>query len=156
MKAGSLRLHLMVISVFFIFLFTACDNFVNAANAPSTVEKVKPQIPIKAVPFDLKEVRLLDSPIKQKLELNRKYLLSLDVERLLHNFRVNAKLPSKAQPLGGWESPQTELRGHFTGHYLSACALMYSSTGEEEFKKRADYLVAELAKCQQCWAAAAT
>src|SRR5581483_4477259 len=69
-------------------------------------------------------------------------------DRLLHNFRVNAGLPSTAEPLGGWEKPDCELRGHFVGHFLSACALMYASTGDEALKKKADYMVAELAKCQ--------
>ncbi len=38
--------------------------------------------------------------------------------------------------------------GHTLGHYLTACALMYASTGDEEFKKRCDYIVAELQECQ--------
>jgi uncharacterized protein len=61
---------------------------------------------------------------------------------------VNAGLSSSAQPLGGWEKPDCELRGHFVGHYLSACALMYSSTGDQELKAKGDAIVAELAKCQ--------
>ena len=75
-----------------------------------------------ARPFDLGEVRLLDGPFKTAQDADAKYLLSLDLDRLLHNFRINAGLPSTAKPLGGWESPTTELRGHFVGHYLSACA----------------------------------
>ena len=53
------------------------------------------------------------------MELDRQYLLSLDPDRLLHTFRLNAGLPSSAKPLGGWEEPKCELRGHFVGHYLS-------------------------------------
>ena len=75
------------------------------------------------------------------MELDQKYLLALDVDRLLHNFRKNAGLPSSARPLGGWEEPKVELRGHFTGHYLSACALMYASTGDERFKSKGDQVV---------------
>ena len=105
-------------------------------------------VPMKAQPFDLSEVRLLDSPFKTAQEADARYMLSLDLDRLLHNFRVNAGLPSTAQPLGGWEAPTCELRGHFAGHYLSACSLMYRSTGDEQWKKRVDYLVAELGKCQ--------
>jgi hypothetical protein len=111
--------------------------------------KVKNAVPIKAYAFDLRDVRLLDSPFKHAMELDRKYLLSLDNDRLLHTFRVNAKLPSKAQPLGGWEEPKGELRGHFVGHYLSACALMYASTGDEQLKEKANQLVAGLAECQK-------
>jgi DUF1680 family protein len=71
-------------------------------------------------------------------------------DRLLHTFRINAGLASSAEPVGGWEKPDCELRGHFTGgHYLSACALTYAATGDEWFKTRAALMVSELAKCQQ-------
>ncbi len=104
--------------------------------------------PEKVVPFDLSRVRLLDGPFQQAQQRDLKYLLSLDPDRLLHNFRVAAGLPSSAKPLGGWEAPTCELRGHSVGHYLSACALMYASTGDESIKVRAVGIVAELAKCQ--------
>jgi hypothetical protein len=107
----------------------------------------------EAGPFPLSQVRLLDGPFKDAQERDRKYLLDLDADRLLHNFRVTAGLPSTAEPLGHWELPKSELRGHFTGHYLSACALMYASTGDAKLKAKADYLVAELAKCQAALAA---
>ena len=105
-------------------------------------------VPLKAQPFALQDVRLLDGPFKTAMDRDGKYMLELDPDRLLHNFRVNAALPSTARPLGNWESPKSELRGHLTGHYLSACALMYASTGDERFRARADLLVRELAKCQ--------
>ena len=79
----------------------------------------------------------------------------LAADRLLHNFRVNSGLPSSAEPLGGWEKNgpgrEAELRGHFTGHYLSAAALLYASTGDEAIKAKGDYMVEELAKVQQKW-----
>ena len=115
-----------------------------AAGAPAP-EKAPPA----ARPVDLGDVRLLEGPALAAQEVNRKYLLSLDNDRLLHDFRLNAGLPSTAEPLGGWEKPTCELRGHFVGHYLSACALMYKSTGDEKIKAKADALVAELAKCQK-------
>lgn len=110
--------------------------------------KVPNKVPLCVYPFDLRDVRLLDGPFKQAQELDRRYLLSLDADQLLHTFRINAGLPSSAEPLGGWEEPKCEVRGHFFGHYLSGCALMYASTGDQQLKDRADYLVAELAKCQ--------
>jgi DUF1680 family protein len=62
---------------------------------------------------------------------------------------MNAGIPSSAQPLGGWEAPDCELRGHYAGgHYLSACALMYAGCGDEDLKNNADKVVAELGKCQ--------
>ena len=104
---------------------------------------------IKARPFELKQVRLRRGPFLDAAETNRKYMTSLDPNSLLHMFRITAGLPSSAKPLGGWEQPENELRGHFTGHYLSACALMNASLGDESFKTRGNQLVAELAKCQK-------
>ncbi len=111
--------------------------------------KVAPQIPLAAASFALKQVRLLPGPFKEAMDRDLKYMLSLDNDRLLHSFRLTAGLPSNARPYGGWEKPDSELRGHTMGHYLSACAFMYASTGDERIKSRADGLVAELAKCQQ-------
>jgi len=104
----------------------------------------------KVEPFPMTQVRLRSGPFKDMMDVNRTYLLELPNDRLLHMFRVTAGLPSTAEPLGGWEAPDCELRGHFTGgHYLSACALMYSSTNDEDLRAKADELVAELAKCQK-------
>jgi hypothetical protein len=94
------------------------------------------------------QVRLLPSFWKDTMELNRSYLYSLPNERLAHNFRVNAGIPSDADPLGGWEAPDCELRGHYVGHYLSACALMHASTGDEVIASKASALVGMLAECQ--------
>lgn len=102
----------------------------------------------RAEPFPLSDVRLLPGPCLTAQEANRQYLLLLHPDRLLYTFRQNAGLPAPGEPLGGWEAPQIEVRGHFVGHYLSACALMVASTGDTAVKDRADLLVAELAKCQ--------
>ncbi|QEH36139.1 Non-reducing end beta-L-arabinofuranosidase [Aquisphaera giovannonii] len=119
-----------------------------AADLP-TPDAVKPAVGLKAVPFPLEEVRLLDGPLHHAMELDEKYILALDVDRLLHAFRVNAGLPSAAKPLGGWEAPKVEVRGHFVGHYMSACALLYASTGDPRFKEKGDRLVAGLVECQE-------
>lgn len=110
--------------------------------------QVRPVFPEKAQAFPLSQVRLLDGPFRDAMQRDEKYLLSLDPERLLHTFRLNAGFPSNARPLGGWEAPMVELRGHSLGHYLSALSLMYASTGNAQLKQRADYIVAELAKRQ--------
>lgn len=104
---------------------------------------------IVARPFDLHQVRLLPGPFRDDLEVNRRYLMGLDPDRLLHSFRITAGLPSTAEPYYGWEAPNNELRGHFVGHYLSGCALMAAQTGDAAVKARGDLLVAELAKCQR-------
>ena len=104
----------------------------------------------RAVPFPMEDVRLQPGVFSAAAEANRKYLKTLATDRLLHTFRLNAGLPSSAEPLGEWEKPDCELRGHFTGgHYLSACALAFASSGDEELKRNGDLMVAELAKCQE-------
>jgi DUF1680 family protein len=106
--------------------------------------------------FPLEEVRLLEGPFKEAQGHDLAYLLALDPDRFLVTFRQNAGLPppdSRApKAYGGWESPTSEVRGHILGHYLSACALMYASTGDARLKERTDYLVSELALCQHALA----
>jgi len=111
--------------------------------------KITDKVAAAAVPFRLEEVRLLDGPFRDAMIRDQEYLLSLDENRLLHTFRLTAGLPSTAQPLGGWEAPDVELRGHAVGHYLSAVSIMYASTGDARFKARADGLVAQFAIVQE-------
>ncbi len=103
----------------------------------------------RAISFPMKDVRLQPGAFHTAAEVNRKYLKTLSPDRLLHTFRLTAGLPSSAEPFGEWEKPDCELRGHFTGgHYLSACALAFASSGDEELKRNGDLMVTELAKCQ--------
>jgi DUF1680 family protein len=113
------------------------------------VLKVQPQITAKAESFDLQDVKLLDSRFKQNMQRDARWMLSISNASLLHTWRLNAGLASHAKPLGGWEAPDVELRGHIMGHILSGLALMYASTGDVVYKQKADSLVAGLAECQQ-------
>ena len=106
-------------------------------------------LPLKAKPFPMTAVRLNAGIFQNAREANRRYLRRIPTDRLVHNFRVTAGLPSSAEPLGGWEKPDSELRGHFTGHCLSACAFNYASCGDEDLKKKGDEIVSELAMCQE-------
>ena len=108
------------------------------------------KVPWKVQPFPLSQLRLRKGPFLDAMEADRRYLHLLPTDRLLHTFRLNAGLASSAQPLGGWEKPDSEVRGHFAGgHYLSACALMYAGAGDDELKVKADAMVAQLADCQK-------
>ncbi len=102
--------------------------------------------------FSLEDVRLLPGPFLDAQLRDERYLLQLEPDRMLHNFRRNAGLEPKAPVYGGWESqePWVEIRchGHTLGHYLSACAMMFASTGKAVFKERTDYIVGELRACQ--------
>jgi DUF1680 family protein len=96
--------------------------------------------------FPLSQVRLKPSRFLTALETNQRYLLSLDPDRLLHNFRAGAGLTPKGAVYGGWES--AGIAGHSLGHYLSAVSLMWAQTGQPAFRQRAAYIVEELAACQ--------
>jgi DUF1680 family protein len=102
--------------------------------------------------FPLNDVRLLEGPFLEAQKRDEAYLLKLEPDRLLHNFRVNAGLEPKAPIYGGWESVQmwADIRahGHTLGHYLTAASLMYASTGHNEMKQRVDYIVEQLKECQ--------
>jgi DUF1680 family protein len=79
------------------------------------------------------------------------WLRGVDIESLLYNFRATVGLPTNgATPFGddNWERPYSTLRGHGTGHVLKALAQAYAGTADEQYKTKADKLVAELKKCQ--------
>ncbi len=93
-------------------------------------------------------VKLLDSPFRQNQARNTTYLQFLDPERMLRSFRLNYGETSAAEPLGGWEKPDSQIRGHMTGHLLSGLALTYANTNDEAARTRGRYLVSQLAALQ--------
>lgn len=101
------------------------------------------------LPFELSRVRLLPGPFLEAADVNRRFLMNLDPDRLLRMFRVTAGISTGAAPLGGWEAPDNELRGHYTGHYLSALAMRTAGFGDGEAKARGDAMVEALARCQK-------
>lgn len=96
--------------------------------------------------FDLSDVRLLESPFKNAEQLDLKYLLEIDANRLLAPFLREAKLASPLQSYENWEN--TGLDGHIGGHYISALSYMYAATGNMHVKDRLDHMLATLKKCQ--------
>jgi uncharacterized protein len=132
-------------SVFLLQIVALCG----AALGVEKDTKPSQTISVRAEAFPLQQVRLLDGRCKDEQELTRRYLLALESDRMLYNYRVNAGIDAPNKPYGGWDSPSSTIRGEFVGHYLSALALMYASTGDQEIKQRGDLMVAELAKCQK-------
>lgn len=111
--------------------------------------------PMQVKSFDLKDVRLLPSRFRENMMRDSMWMASIEVDRLLHSFRTNAGVFAgreggymTVKKLGGWESLDCELRGHTTGHLLSAYGLMYAATGSELFKHKGDSLVSGLAEVQ--------
>ncbi|MGD0326865.1 MAG: beta-L-arabinofuranosidase domain-containing protein [Terriglobia bacterium] len=100
---------------------------------------------MKASPFALEDVTLLDGPFKEAMQRDGAYLLKLDPDRFLYYFRVTAGLQSKAPIYGGWEAHV----GRMLGHYLSACSMMYASTRDQQFLGRVTYVVSQIGECQR-------
>ncbi|KDN56230.1 glycoside hydrolase family 127 protein [Flavobacterium seoulense] len=110
----------------------------------------------KVLAFNLQDVKLLDSPFKDNMLRESKWIMNISTSRLLHSFRTNAGAYSgneggyfAVDKLGGWESLDCELRGHSTGHILSGLALLYASTGESKYKVKSDSLVNGLVEVQK-------
>lgn len=103
-------------------------------------------LPRKAEALPLADVRLLPSAFLDAVEANRRYLLQLEPDRLLHNFLKFAGLDPKGDAYGGWEADT--IAGHTLGHYLTALALLHAQTGDAEACRRAGYIVDELSRAQ--------
>ncbi len=107
-----------------------------------------PALGIRRVePVPARFVRLTPSPFADAFEANRRYLLELDPERLLHNFYVSAGLPAPKPVYGGWEA--MGIAGHMMGHWLSACSLVVANTGDRPVAARLDHALAEMARIQR-------
>jgi hypothetical protein len=119
-----------------------------ALTGPAAVARaaIAPMLPAGATPLPLGAVRLRPSDFATAVEVNQAYLLRLSPDRLLHNFRKYAGLEPRAAIYGGWESDT--IAGHTLGHYLSALVLTWQQTGDAEMRRRADYIVGELAAAQ--------
>ncbi|MBO9707915.1 MAG: glycoside hydrolase family 127 protein [Caulobacter sp.] len=100
----------------------------------------------KVEPIPARYVRLEPSPFADAMAANRRYLLSLDPERLLHNFYWSAGLEAKKPRYGGWESES--IAGHSLGHWLSACSLVVANTGDPAIAAVLDHTLAEMARIQ--------
>lgn len=144
------------------FLFSVFLLNGNAQSVYPGQHKEKIKLPlnseVKVYAFDLKDIRLLDSPFKDNLERNSKWIMSLDVNRLLHSFRTTSGVfagleggYSIVKKLGGWESLDCELRGHSMGHLMSALAYLYASTGDEKYKIKSDSLINGLSEVQNAY-----
>lgn len=96
--------------------------------------------------FKLSEVTLLNGLFKNAQQTDLKYILELNPDRLLAPYLKEAGLKPKAISYGNWEN--TGLDGHMAGHYLSALSFMYASTKNAELKRRIDYMLTELKRCQ--------
>ncbi len=132
-------------------------------------KNMKPLMYDKAIVYDkndgtgfiaMDSVTLDDGMFKTSQELGLEYVLDMDVDRLLAPSFEMAGLPTPngAERYGGWERKGASnwgwsadtftLAGHTLGHWMSAAAVMYSATGNEEIKEKLDYAVEQLGYIQ--------
>lgn len=119
-----------------IYGFAAC------AMAMAVSQNAQAQDKLYADEFPLGDVTLLDGPLKKARDLNIKTLLQYDCDRLLAPYRKEAGLQPKAKAYPNWDG----LDGHVGGHYLTAMAIN-AATGNEECRKRMEYIISELQEC---------
>lgn len=106
---------------------------------------------ITAEAFDLHDVTINSGIFYENKNRMEEFLLNVSDDSMLYNFKDAAGIPNgDAQPMLGWDAPECNLKGHTTGHYLSAIALAYAGATDkkEAFKKKIDYMCAELEHCQ--------
>jgi DUF1680 family protein len=107
-------------------------------------------------PFPLHQVSLATGTLfAEKRDRVLTYAAAYPADRVLHNFRVTAGLPTPAgsAPPGGWDDATGNLRGHFSGHLITLFAQAYAGTGSAVYRDKVDHIVAELATCQEALAA---
>ena len=137
-----MKTHFIVSLILIVFICLACNE-----SKPNRIRDEKAGIiDFRCLPFELEDVRLLDGPFRQATELNIQSILSYEPDRFLARFRMESGLEPRAEHYHGWED--NTIAGHSLGHYLSACALMFQTTGDEQFLERVNDMVAELAECQ--------
>ena len=110
-------------------------------------------------PAEKGSVKILPGVFRERMDVNRQYLLELDTTCLLQNFYLEAGIilpglqvvdnPETANLHWGWEAPTCQLRGHFLGHWISAAAKLIAADGEPELRVKLDNIVSELARCQE-------
>src|SRR3954471_6347150 len=153
-RAGARTRSVMVNASRFVVLavvtsVTTAAAVQQRASRSAVLEPAERKIAESARPLPLDAVRLTGGPLKHAQELDAKYLLTLEPDRMLSFYRTRAGLPKKAEPYGGWDGEGRQLTGHIAGHYLSAVSYMWAATGDPRFKQRADYIVDELKLVQE-------
>ncbi len=128
---------------------TTAGSALGNATAEAAVAPVRTDLGVSAFAFDLGQVTLTSSRWLDNQNRTLAYLRFVDVDRMLYNFRANHRLSTNgATTNGGWDAPTFPFRTHMQGHFLSAWAQAYAVSGDTTCRDKANYMVAELAKCQ--------
>ncbi|MCC8246137.1 beta-L-arabinofuranosidase domain-containing protein [Saccharothrix luteola] len=132
----------------------ATGRAVAAAEPVAPASDLPPPAAWRVRPFALDEVALGDGLFAAKRDLVLDYGREYDVDRLLQVFRANAGLSTRgAVAPGGWEGLDGEangnLRGHYTGHFLTMLSQAYAGTGDEVYADKIRYAVGALVEVRE-------
>lgn len=123
----------------------SCDELLQVRNA----------VEIRAEAFPLSAVRLLPSRWRDNLVRDSAWIMSLPVKSLVHSFQNTAGVWADKEggymtvrKLGGWESLDSDIRGHDVAHLTSALALLYATTGSDAFRLKGDSIISALRDVQ--------
>jgi uncharacterized protein len=131
-------IRIILISCCLAVIFSSCSSHKLSYIKTNGTEVIS----FRALPFSLSDIKLLDGPFLHATDLDCKMLLNYEPDRLLSKFYSEAGLKPKAEHYMGWENET--IAGHSLGHYLSACSMMYQTTGDKSFLDRVNYIVGEL------------
>jgi uncharacterized protein len=155
-RRNALRLGALTVGV--PPLLAATGTSAGAATLPGAVSDAAavyppgPPVPDSFVvtDFPLDRVTLSDSLFSQHRDLMLEFASNYPVDNMLYNFRTNAGLPNPpgAQPVGGWDTPTGNLRGHSAGHFMTLLAQAYAGGGGDVYKQKLDYMVQVMGQCQ--------
>ena len=111
--------------------------------------------PLSAVMLD-RDTHGRETPFIRNRDKFIRGLAATNPDNFLYNFRdaFGEPQPAGAQQLEGWDNQTTRLRGHASGHYLSAIAQAYASTTYDSelranFLEKMNYLIDTLYELSQ-------
>ncbi|MEV4490092.1 beta-L-arabinofuranosidase domain-containing protein [Micromonospora coxensis] len=150
MPSPSLNRRLLLKSAGAAALATTAGPVLGSPGAAgAALPPARPDIGVSAYAFEPGQVRLTAGRWQANQDRTVNYLRFVDVDRLLYNFRANHRLSTAgAAPTGGWDAPTFPFRTHVQGHFLTAWAHAWAVLGDTTCRDKANYMVAELAKCQ--------
>ncbi|WP_171107641.1 MULTISPECIES: beta-L-arabinofuranosidase domain-containing protein [unclassified Streptomyces] len=133
---------------------TAVPGLAMTASGRASAATLPPPASWTLRPFHLKDVALGDGIFAAKRQLMLDHARGYDVNRLLQVFRANAGLSTGgAVAPGGWEGLDGEangnLRGHYTGHFLTMLSQAYAGTGEQVYTDRIRTMVGALVEVRE-------
>lgn len=129
-----------------IFIFFISFYNILSAGKRDNIFSVDRVVEKKWNNIELSNVRLLEgSDFKIMQDIHLDYLLKLDPERLMNNVLRGGGIPTTAENYGGWQHDN----GNGFANYLSACSMMYASTGDDRLMQRIIWMIDHIADCQE-------